>query len=401
MTFLDRLEPDARRWLVGALFVGIGQQLFVGLRNQYLDELALPAHAITAIQGAGASAGLLAGLLGLWALRRLPPRVTLSLGLVVNAAGYALQVLGASAGVMLVGGALAGLGIQFLTMAVAPFLARASSTESRVLVFSANTLALQTLPGIVAPALGGHLQEAAARSLGSGLAGYRVALALGAISVVVGLLATAFLRQTHAAPATTTGLLRLREPRRGLMLLAPDALIFFGTGLSVPFFQLYFKQGYGLSPGSIGWIYAAMMVGGALAQLAAPGLARRVGSRRVLLGAHALCVPLFAVLALSSSLSMAVPAAVARQGLVSLALPLFASFLHTSVRDEDSGPIASYRMLIQSAAWALANFLAGALIDLDGGHFRVVMLASSAAYGAAALVGLAVYPRATPSDKGA
>lgn len=394
MTLLGRLEPDARRWLVAALLVGTGQQLFVVLRNQYLDELALPAHVITAVQGAGASAGLLAGLFGLWALRHLPARLTLSLGVMVNATGYALQVLGSSVSTMLVGGALAGLGIQFITMAVAPFLARASSLEDRVFLFSANTLALQTLPGIVGPALGGQLQVIAARAFGSGLAGYRAALAVGAASVAVGLFATASIRQPATAPPVRGALLRLREPRRGLMLLAPDALIFFGTGLTVPFLQLYFKQGFGLDPRSIGWLYAAMMGAGSLAQLAAPRLARRTSTWRLLLVAHALSVPIFGVLAFSSALPSAAAASIARQALMSLALPLFASFLHTNVLDEDSGPIAAYRMLFQSTAWALANFLAGALIEADGGRFRFVMLTTMVAYAAAVAVGLVVYPRA-------
>lgn len=400
VTLPGRLHPDARRWLAGALLVGTGQQLFVVLRNPYLDELAFPAREITTIQGAGASAGLLAGLLGLWALRRLPARLTLSLGLLANATGYAIQALGSGAGTMLLGGAVAGLGIQFITMAVAPFLTRASSTEDRVFLFSANTLALQTLPGIIGPALGGQLQRVAERAFGSRIAGYRLALGAGAISVAAGLLATVFIRQAKVTPTPGRALLRLVEPRRGLMLLVPDALIFFGTGLTIPFLPLYFKQGFGLGAGTLGWLYATAMIAGSLAQLAAPRLARRTSTWRLLLVAQALSVPVFGVLALSSSLPAAAAASVARQALASLALPLFASFLHTSILDEDSGPIAAYRMLAQSMAWALANFLAGVLIDRDGGHFHLVMFTTMIAYGVAIAVGTVVYPRAASERAG-
>ena len=78
---------------------------------------------------------------------------------------------------------------------------------------------------------------------------------------------------------------------------------------------------------------------------------------------------------------------------MNMSLPLYGSFLHTSVVDEDSGPVASYRMIAQAAAWAAANFAAGPLMSADAGGFRYVIAATMATYVAAIVLGAIVYPR--------
>lgn len=91
------------------------------------------------------------------------------------------------------------------------------------------------------------------------------------------------------------------------------------------------------------------------------------------------------------------PAFVGRQIAATATQPIYASMLHGSVLDEDSGPVASYRMLVQSIVWAAGNFLAGPLVDLDGGRFRVLLGASATLMSLAAILGAISYPKAVVS----
>ena len=390
-----RFQADARAWLAAAALVGLGQQVFVVLRNTYLADRSYSPTVVTSVQGAGAAAGVVAGLVGLWALRRWPARLALGIGVTANAVGFGIQVVATSPAAFVFGAAIAGLGIQGITMSAAPFLARTSTVEERVLLFGIHTIAIQAGPGAIGALLGGQIQRAAASALGSTVGGYRIALAAGALSVASAWIFLFRVRERRITESTSapSGLFRLREPRRALALLAPDALVFFGSGLTVPFLQLYFKDRFGLAPASVGAIYAAMMFVGGAGHVLSPRLAARFGTPKTILATQLLSLPFFAELLFAHEASLAIAAFVLRQAMMNMSLPLYGSFLHTSVVDEDSGPVASYRMIAQSVAWAAANFVAGPLMAADAGGFRYVIAATMATYVAAIAVGAIVYPR--------
>ncbi len=378
------------------MFVGLGQQVFVVLRNQYLLDLGLASGSVTVVQGAGGAAGIAAGLVGLWALRRFRARTLLSVGVIANAAGFAIQVTATGATSMILGAAVAGLGIQGLTMTSAPFLTSRSSPRERVRLFALHTLVIQTLPGAVGALLAGGVHHLAGEALASSLGGYRVALGIGAGAVLVALVPIVRLSvNDDPPPRGERALLRLRQPLRAVALLTPDVLVFFGNGLVVPFLQIYFKQRFGLAPSAIGGLYAVLMLVGSAGHMLSPRLARRFGTWPVILGTQALSLPLFGELLVAGHVPLAATAFVLRQAVFNMSAPLYTSLLHSSVEPEDSGPVASYRMLAQSAAWAAACFLAGPLIAADRGDFRLVLAATMGTYVLAIAVGAIVFPRAS------
>lgn len=389
-------QSGARAWLRAAVFVGLGQQVFVVLRNQYLLDLGLAPESVTVVQGAGGAAGIAAGLLGLWALRRFRARTLLAAGVVANAVGFAIQVTATSAAPMIAGAAVAGLGIQGLTMTSAPFLAARSTPRERVRLFAVHTVLVQTAPGVVGALLAGGLHHVAGEALTSSLGGYRVALGVGVGALLFGLVPVLGLSvEDDPAPTPTRALVRLQKPGRAVALLAPDVLVFFGNGLVVPFLQIYFKQRFGLAPSAIGGLYAVLMLVGSAGHAMSPRLARRFGTWPVILGTQLCSLPLFAELLVAGHVPLAATAFVLRQTVMNMSAPLYASLLHGSVEPEDSGPVASYRMLAQSVAWAGASFLAGPLMTADAGGFRLVLTATMGAYVLAIAVGAVVFPRAS------
>lgn len=355
---LPRFSKDAGAWLVAAAFIGVGQQVFVVLRNQYLAALAFSPQSIALVQGAGGVAGIVAGLLGLSALRHVSSRTVLGLGVIANAVGFAVQLQSREVWTLVAGAALAGLGIQWLTMSAAPFLVRNSLPEDRVRLFAFNAIVIQSLPGAVGAWLGGRTQQSIAARTGSSIAGYQWALGAGVVAVLVAL---APLSRIEGKPTASNG--SLGRPRgRAHWLLVPDALIFFGNGLTTPFFQLYFSARFGLTPASIGSAYAIMMLMGALAHLASPWLARRFGVGGIVVGSQVLSLPLFAGLLLASSPPLALVSFVLRQAVLNVSLPQYSNWIHSTVPPQQSDSVAASRMLVQSVAWASANFVAGPLL---------------------------------------
>ncbi|TAK18734.1 MAG: hypothetical protein EPO40_36290, partial [Myxococcaceae bacterium] len=118
------MDEDARRWIAASALIGFGQQVYVVLRNQLLHDLDLPMALLGIVQGMGAVTGVIAGVAGLWLLPKLPSAWALRSGALANAVGFAVQVGATHAWQFVLGAALAGFGIQTLTMASGPFLAR-------------------------------------------------------------------------------------------------------------------------------------------------------------------------------------------------------------------------------------------------------------------------------------
>lgn len=353
-----RFSPNASAWLAAAACVGAGQQIFVVLRNQYLVALTLSPRDVSTVQAAGGAAGIAAGLVGATILGRLRARTTLAIGVLANACGFSLQVMGTRVAIFVAGAALAGFGIQWLTMAAAPFLVRSSRPDERARLFAFNALLVQSLPGALGALLGGFAQQRAAALTGSAVAGHRWALGLGAAAVA---LALAPLARVRAEPLGVAP--RSQLPTGAFRLLAPDALSFFGSGLTIPFLQLYFGARFGMTPAAIGSAYGAMMLAGGAAHLTAPWVARRWGAPALILGAQLASLPLWLALLFARTPSVALVAFVLRHALLGMSAPQYASWIHSSVPPERSDAVAAHRMLVQSIAWAAANFAAGFLLE--------------------------------------
>ncbi len=373
------MRPDIRRWIVASACVGFGQQLFVVLRNQFLHELGVALPLVGVVQGAGALMGVVVGAAGLWLLPRVPVAQALRVGVVANAAGFALQVVATRPWQFVLGAAIAGGGIQLLTMSSGPFLSRRVTDHDRVRVYGLQMMAIQTGPGLLGAVLGGELQRASASAVASMIGGYRIALAAGAGAAAVALVPLRALGEAEPS-SKPSGALRMQDARRVITLLGPDAMIQFGSGLAVPFLQLYLQVERGLAPQRIGHFFGAMMLAGTVGNLAAPSITRRFGRARTLAALQAVTVLAFVGLAQAVTEAQTATALVLRFACAATATPLWTGMLHAAVDPRDTEAMASWRMCAQSIAWAAGNLAAGALLEAGQEALRWLLLIAAAVH---------------------
>lgn len=377
------MDEDARRWITASALIGFGQQLYVVLRNQLVHDLGLPMALLGVVQGMGAATGVAAGVAGLWLLPRFPSAWALRAGVLANAAGFALQVMATRGWHFVLGAALAGVGIQMLTMASGPYLARRVTDRDRVRTYALQMVAIQTAPGLLGAVLGGELQRVAAATYATVVGGHRVALGLGAGSVALALLPLRGLtRRDPSRPDARP--LRLTELQRFAVFLAPDAALHFGAGLAVPFLQVHLRVAYGAPPHHVGRYFGAMMVAGTLANLATPLVARHLGNARALTVLQAGAALGFVGLAAAGTVGGAAVALVARFACSVAAIPLWTAALHAALPPHEGEAAASWRMVVQSVAWAAANLLAGAALTRGVDALRALFLFAAAAQALAA-----------------
>ncbi len=356
-----------RRWLLAAAFIGAGQQLFVALRNLHLRALGVDLRTIAQVQAAGGAAGLLAGMIGLWALPRRPARDLLVGGVTMNAVGFAIQAGSDSPGAFVGGAAVAGFGIQFVTMAAAPFLADAAGRSDAVRVFGLQALWIQSVPAALGALLGGIVYREASELPGGAPHNGALALLLGGVLVGCGALLATRVPVRPAAHPLGGPLLRLDRPRAVVALLAPDVLVTAAVGLSAPFLPLYLQH-RGFAPDVVARTAAVALLLAGLLQLLAPGLVRRAGSRAPLATAHLALGGAVLAMGLDFAVGLCLAAlAVFRQAVTSASAPVYSALLHTRTNAADSAAVAAWRMLAQSLVWPLANVAAGALMAAPHG----------------------------------
>lgn len=375
--------PEIRRWIAASALIGFGQQVYVVLRNQLLHDLGLPASLLGVVQGCGAAAGILAGAAGLWMFPRRSTSVLLRAGVVGNAAGFAVQAVATRPWEFVLGATVAGIGIQMLTMASGPFLARRVTVGDRVQTYALQMVAIQTMPGALGAVLGGEIQRRVVGNGSSVVLGHRAALGAGAVAVA---LALAPLRGISSAIGPIHGRLSpVRDARPLAGTLTADALLFFGAGLAVPFLQFHLHATHGVPPYRVGWYFGAAMLAGTASNLAAPRLARVLGETSLLALLHVATAAGFLGLAAATSERGVAAALVARAAFAVAATPLWTALLHARLRPDEGDAVAAWRMLCQSVAWAVANLLAAAAFARGQGAIQTLLYGASLAQFVAAV----------------
>lgn len=118
----------------------------------------------------------------------------------------------------------------------------------------------------------------------------------------------------------------LRRPWSVLRFMITPLIISCGAALLIPFFNLFFRQRFGVSNEALGVIFAAVHIATGVATVAAPWLSLRLGKMGSVALTQALAVPCLLALGASPVLSMAVGFALIRNTLMNMASPLYDAY---------------------------------------------------------------------------
>jgi MFS family permease len=317
--------------------------------------------------------------------RRLRPFQALGvLGLAAGLAGTAL-VRGPAA--LLGFCLLSGLGMALLDASASPFIVRHSTPSERPWLFGVAT-ALSPASGLLAT-LGIKLGSTSWGE--SSLATSRMLLVAAGASALA-LLPLALLRDAAPEPAKEEGEDRL-DWRTASKFILPELAFGLGAGLTIPFINLYFRNRFALPSGTIGLYYAAAQALMMAAFLIAPWIARRWGSVRTIVIFQLSSIPFFAVLALTTTLEVAVAAFLLRHACMNMVNPVGSHFAMEVIHPRQRARVNGVKQAANKVAWAVSNSLGGVLIAggalapvlVDG--FSTVMFLTIAVYA----VGSAMY----------
>ena len=143
--------------------------------------------------------------------------------------------------------------------------------------------------------------------------------------------------------------------RKGLWFIvrfsAPMALIGFGAGFVVPYFQLYYILKFDVDVSQVAWLFVATQVAMGLSFFLVPNLAERRGSVGTVVLTQSVAVINLALIPFAPIFLMAAPFHLMRMAMMNASTPIQNSLMMGAVRPADRGTAAAVGQLM----WTLTN----------------------------------------------
>lgn len=274
-----------------------------------------------------------------------------------------------------------GLFMAFVQVSAVPFLAENSDISERVQMFSIH-FALVTIANVIGSLAGGIIADVLEFVLKFETTdAIKWALLAGATIFTIGLLPLFKIRNKSNVPVELTELPDMDDERvkeeqidssfkRNMKLIAhfsfAGLLIGLGSGLVVPYLNLYFSNRFDASSAYIGLILSLGSAMTAVAILIGPALVKKVGKVKALILFQLLSIPFLLLTAFTSSLLLASLGFLLRQALMNAGNPIQSAIAMEIVADKYKGLANSVNQMVFNVGWATMGPVATGLVIVNG-----------------------------------
>lgn len=350
---------NARLFLMGTFFMGMGFSGFMLLLNLYLKAIGFPEGRIGNIISVSTIGTVIMAIPASLIIRRISIKHILLIATPIASFSYLMQVSTSTYHIILGGGFMAGLAVVFARVAAAPFFMRNSTPRERPYLFSMH-FALALVAGIAGNLLAGFLPGMIERADMTPYIAYRYTLCVFSLLVLAAIIPYLLIKEV---PTPRMERLRIYSWHLIVKLFIPGLLVGVGAGLSIPFLNLYFKDIFKASTNLIGVFYSAQQLLMIAGLLLAPVISERIGKIRTVVISQLLSIPFLMVLGLTRILVFAVVAFLIRAALMNMAQPLFTNFAMEKVNHDEQPFTNALLVIAWTAGWGVSASIGGFLIE--------------------------------------
>jgi MFS family permease len=378
------------------------------LLNFFYRSLGFDLAQISVLQGSQRLGGLLfslpAGLLITW----IGARRTLMLTGTLLAASMFAMTLGDSFAWQY--GARIVMGAMYTTFFIAsiPLVAMLVKRDRYTSVFSLQFIAV-SIAIALANSIGGSLPtllSGAFPALGSAesTGAYGASLWIAAGIVALSLVPLTLLPKAQATTPSLEKPARTPAPWSAILLMSVPMLIFgMGAGLSIPYYNLFFRDTFDLPDAVIGNIFTFGSLSMMVITLIVPFTARRLGQVKALNAAMLATTAAFFLLSLSPSIAPTILFYGLALGFRNTMSPLYNPLLLDYIREEHHGLVSSMTTGAWSLGFFVITFFSGSWVEQYGYPFLFQITAAttlitgvSALFIFQALRGMRLAPQTAP-----
>jgi predicted MFS family arabinose efflux permease len=356
---LRLFSRNARLFLVGTFFLGMGFSGFMLLFNLYLKEIGFPESNIGNIISATTVGMVIMAIPASFLLRRFAIKPILLLSTPVAVFSYFIQVTSVQYGTIIASGFAAGMAAVFSRVAAAPFFMRNSTPQERPYLFSMQ-FALMLFAGVIGNTLSGFLPGIIESAGLVSYVTYRYTLLIFSVLVLAAVIPFSLIKQK---PPRYTTRFKIRSSRTIANLFLPNLIVGIGAGLSIPFMNLYFSDVFKTPAYMIGIFYSLQQVLMIMGLLVAPVIAERIGKIRTVVASQVISIPFLIILGTTHYLTLAVLSFLARAAFMNMAQPLYINFAMEKVHHEDQPLTNALLTIAFTAGWGASANFGGYLIE--------------------------------------
>lgn len=366
--------PDIRLFLVYTLIANISIGVFALAFNLYLLELGLRENFIGAFNAIHtlSIAGMAMGI-G-WVLNRIGVWKCVTVGTIAfTVVSFALTIV-TSSPALLVLAVVYGVATSLVFTPVMPFVVELTRSRERADV-SALVFSLTSISTVIGSLMGGWLPRIMASVFGLDLPGamaYRLTLIAGLSIAWLGVVPLSRMSEQRKtarptdseATATQAGLPDLPEGkvrRHMFAFVMVGGLMSLGAGAVFPFYNVFLVE-VGAGPGQIGFIFAVGWSIAAIVGLAAPAMARKLGSQKAVTIVRLIPVPFYILLIVQPALGLAIFVHWLRISSVSLGWPIDSTYISEVLPAKARTAVFGYRSAAWNVGFSVSSLAAGTLI---------------------------------------
>lgn len=375
---ITSFNRNIRLFILANILIQIGLGVFMVMYNLYIKELGMPetvnGQVISMTALASAIALIPAGFLS----DKFGRKWIIIGGVALGAATLFYRSFAVVETPLVYAAFFTGLFMAFVQVSGVPFLAENSTSAERVHLFSIY-FALMTVANVIGSLLGGVISDAFQIFLSmAAVEAIRWSLLFGAALFALGLLPLFRLRSGITAKENKIEAHIDIDPadidfKKNLIIIFhfsfASLLVGIGSGLVVPYLNLYFSNRFEASNAYIGLILSLGSAMTAVAMLIGPVLVRRTGKVKALILFQVLSIPFLLLTAYTSSLLLASVGFLFRQALMNAANPIQSAVAMELVHDKYKGLSNSVNQMVFNVGWATMGPVAAGLVISYGSYW--------------------------------
>ncbi|SHG59814.1 MFS transporter [Ornithinibacillus halophilus] len=361
--------------IIANLFSQIGLGMFMVIYNFYIRELGLSQSVngeVIALQALATAIILVpAGIMS----DRFGRKKIMLFGVLFSGLILVTRSIVEAEFLLLAAGFATGLFVAFLQVSTIPWLAENSTPKQRVHLFSLHA-AIMTGAQVIGSLIGGTLTDLFAM-VTSDLLSIRYTLIIGGVFYLlafVPLLKMTEVRQQKEKTKEKVNLIKFfKNNKSGFKIIALFAfaqlLIGFGSGLVIPYLNLYFADRFMASNSVIGLIISLGQGATAIAMFIGPFVVKKVGEVRAVVFLQLSSLPFLLLTAYTQNLWLAAIGFLFRQALMNAGNPIQASLVMSKVDDSMKGLANSVNQMVFQLGWAFMGPVSTGIVLAYGSYW--------------------------------
>lgn len=289
---------------------------------------------------------------------RLGRKRIMAIGVVVGGIILAVRSLVELESFLLTTGFITGISLAFFQVSIIPWLAENSGPKQRIHLFSLHS-AVMMAANVIGNLLGGALTDFFSIFM-SDLFSIRYTLLFGSLFYFASIIPILKMQekqkvkpQKKVRPNVRAFIAKNKTGIKVIALFAVAQLIIgTGSGLVIPYLNLYFADRFDAATSTIGLIIALGQGATALAMFIGPLVVKRLGEVRAVVTLQLLSLPFLLLTAYTTSLLVATIGFLFRQALMNAGNPIQSSLMMSKVDDSVKGLANSVNQMVFQLGWA-------------------------------------------------